>query len=254
MNVEDKLKKVKEEIEGTIKEFEIPFMYVENVQEIIDCGSFSTKNKILYCDNKNFSFEMFLKLIKTLKVSILYLQIDVFNYADFIETSENKSGAEKQFEKYDGYIENITLFFRIEEVWHIFMEIAEWSPNVGSKEIDEKDEQEEMTDDEKEKYAKEIACDNEYPLKKEAILRRLKKKYPKDFGKLEWNIEDITSIAKGIYEDEILPEKNKERYGKAKKMRKEGKSRRQISIELSISEKEVSKLFEKFDSSSKVDT
>lgn len=212
------------------------------------------------------AIEEFLAAAKAAGAPLIYAQQIRFSFQEDlpdtiagipgIDDSEKERRVREagQFRLHDGSISRIIFAFRINDVWHLYDDAAEWAAEylelLAIEEecdvLDAEDEGSGLSEGDVERYAGEIARDPDFPeMKKDAIQYKLKRKYPQVFGEIVTCLEEIISQAKGMYATEIRPEMDRKVADRAKKLLAEGNSHRKAAEALGLTPKRLSEILER---------
>lgn len=279
-NTSDELKSRLDELLGAVKELGVPVFFTDELEslwwgygdEYSRPGRSATREKTLEWDNGRGSWKEFLQAAKALGAPVVYLQARTFcwdtDLAEQIQTAEDIAPEEldsrmskaQQFKEYDGFTESFVLAFMQNGIWHAYRDAADWAAEyeelLGGGEapddFDDVEAEESLSEEDVEKYARALTRDADFDrLKRDSIAYKLKRKFPKEFQRLEPHLSEIIAEAKGIYDDEVRPERERLLADRARKLLGEGNSARKAADLLGLTPKRLSEILERFENAAK---
>lgn len=272
----DALKMRLDELLAAVKELGVPVFFTDELESLWwgdgddygRGGRHAAREKTLEWDNDRGSWKDFLQAAKALGAPLVYLQARTFcwdtDLAEQIRTTEDISPQDldsrmskaKQFKEYDGFTESFVLGFMQNGIWHAYRDAADWTAEYeellgGGEEaeyLDGEEDEESLSEEEVEKYARVLTQDPDFDrLKRESIAYKLKRTFPKEFQRLENHLNEIIAEAKGIYDAEIRPEKERVLAARARKLLDDGNSARKAADLLGLTPKRLSEILDRFE-------
>ena len=226
--------------------------FVKNLGKLL-AGSENSAFQILEWDQRQGGWKDFLAVSKVMTPDVIYLEIRYFSCDEWdLDEWEDKDEAENLKSK-DGAVDRVAIAFGRGGVWHIYQDVAAWTPDRADStdaDIDDEADDEDsfaLSSEEIVKFAGEIARYPKFDLMgRSEVLSKLQRTYPDKEWEISRQMADIRREAQNIFETEIRPDIDRNLAKKAQKLENEGMNSREIAARLRLTLPVLSKIRKRY--------